>query len=187
MVEQTSDNDAADFPDLYADLHNIAGMFYTSGKVKCKGITKPWTADNFTRFARIHEETAGEIVSCLEQRTDVPLVDIIFVQDTHLKTLEDMEEMAELWNHAWGVKNPSNLLSYWTITATKSGGAGILIQPRIAARIRPWRQTCWTDRRVVVQFDDWRLVNVYAPIDNIKSVNFMTIFTHGWMKTSQHY
>ncbi|EGZ04650.1 hypothetical protein PHYSODRAFT_535950 [Phytophthora sojae] len=100
-----------------------------------------------------------------KQRTSLRPADVIYVQDTHLKTSEEIDEVAEMWNRVWGIKEPKQPLSYWSKMEGSSGCIGILLQPNIAAQVSPWRPSEWTGRRIGLRFREWTLVNIYAPTD----------------------
>ncbi|GMF46019.1 unnamed protein product [Phytophthora fragariaefolia] len=156
-------------------------MFYTPSHLKRDGLKRKPELQVITQhlqgFIRKRREAW---LRGWKQRTETAPADIIFVQDTHLKTKKDTVEMSEMWNRVCGAKQPAHPLSYWTTTASNSGGVGILLLPHVAARIRPWKQNDWTDRRIAVEFDNWCLTNIYAPANRCKRQEFFSDLSD-WM------
>ncbi|KAK1929575.1 LINE-1 retrotransposable element ORF2 protein [Phytophthora citrophthora] len=98
-----------------------------------------------------------------KQRADTAPADVIFVQDTHIRTEKEIEEVMAMWNLVLGIKTPTHPTSYWTVMDESSGGVGILMQPQHAEKVKLWKQEEWTGRRLALQFNDWTLINIYAP------------------------
>ena len=50
----------------------------------------------------------------------------------------------------------------------------ILLNPTVAESAAPWNLSCWSNRVVVVEIGDFRLVNVYAPNTPVDREHFFT-------------
>ncbi|POM64702.1 Hypothetical protein PHPALM_19740 [Phytophthora palmivora] len=68
-------------------------------------------------------------------------------------------------------KSRRHWMNGWRRTTTKSAGLGILISPEFSARVKPWQQSSWISRVMVVKLDDWLIVNLYAPAQIKTKIN----------------
>ena len=63
---------------------------------------------------------------------------IIFLQETHIVTTTERDEVATQWARLWGQPHKSQNLSYWSVHPYKQGGVAILIVPELVDQIKPY-------------------------------------------------
>jgi exonuclease III len=97
-----------------------------------------------------------------------------FLQETHVGSDEEANELAEMWKNMWGQKHNSNSskMSYWSIDDTRAGGVAILLHPDAAAATTPWQQERWTKRVIAVTMRNVHMTNVYAPNEHLERESF---------------
>ncbi|OWY95006.1 hypothetical protein PHMEG_00035110, partial [Phytophthora megakarya] len=166
-------NDAESRQDLYTELQQTADLFIGSkiGNKKQQRQREELQVLTQNLQGFVSERRAGWLRGWKQHTGERP-ADVIYVQDTHLKTEKDIEEVTAMWNRVWGVKDPTHPLSYWTKMGGGSGGVGILLQPSIAAHASPWRKMEWTSERIAVSFRGWTMINIYAPVEKTVQKEF---------------
>ena len=87
------------------------------------------------------------------------------IQETHVKTSEEAQELCLTWARMWGKHRDGGHppLSYWSVGSSRLGGVAILLTPSSSVKASPWRHDLWNTRTIAVSLDDVVLVNVYAP------------------------
>ncbi|ETI48834.1 hypothetical protein F443_07200 [Phytophthora nicotianae P1569] len=87
------------------------------------------------------------------------------IQETHVSTFTEAEELKADWRRLWGRSHQSDSkpLSYWSIDDSKRGGVAILLHPSVVDQVSPWLQERWTRRVIAIKMRERTLVNVYAP------------------------
>jgi len=99
-------------------------------------------------------------------KPDVP--DIILIQETHITTQQDKDDLEREWCRLWGVQGTKTAFTHWSMGAEPTGGVGILVNPTTTTKIDPIDVDRWTTRLQFVQVGDLTIGNVYAPTDRGK-------------------
>ncbi|CAI5712111.1 unnamed protein product [Peronospora farinosa] len=89
------------------------------------------------------------------------------LQETHIDSESAAQEAADSWSTNWGAQYSDchTESSYWSVSADKTGGVAILLDPRKQQVCQRWHPELWSKRVIAVIVDSILLVNVYAPND----------------------
>lgn len=162
MAKQDQQTNQTD--DYYSELFNLAALFEEpparQGSRGPKTGTTMIISQNLRGFA---QDSRRHWMRGWRRRRGRRPPDIVLVQETNLSSQDDETEMQNEWTRAWQLKTTEHPMSYWASITTGIAGVGILVSPEISERVNPWQQSSWTSRVMAVEFDDWVIVNVYAP------------------------
>ena len=101
---------------------------------------------------------------------------VIFLQETHCSSFEQ----GEAWSREWGSKNDS----LWSTCSSNSKGVAVLFNFECDFEIKnecidPEGRYIYFD--LIINDEEFRLVNIYAPNNSTQRINFFKICLNGLM------
>lgn len=87
---------------------------------------------------------------------------------THIVSNEEKDKLSLEWAALWGAKGSNKILSYWSVHPQKQRGVAILVCPDIADQITPFAPEKWSNRVMLVYWNDCLIINVYGPSSDVK-------------------
>ncbi|KAI9913642.1 hypothetical protein PsorP6_004855 [Peronosclerospora sorghi] len=120
------------------------------------------------RYDLNHKTYEGSRRNWLQAWRDIPVQQrpaCLLIQETHITTVEEAEDVKNMWESMWTTNNSGNRMAYWSISETKTGGVRIILFPNDLDEARPWHQKWWSKRVMGVQIRRRKIINIYAPVD----------------------
>lgn len=145
MVELGSAFNELPSGEYYADLLNIAALSYEprllrTSTTNMKIETLSIATRNLRGFAKASRR---RWINGWRKRRGHPVPNIILVQDTNLRSDQEICEICEIctqWQRVWQLDKTEQPLSYWSHTAAQSAGMGIPVSPALSNRAKSWNQ-----------------------------------------------
>lgn len=114
------------------------------------------------------------------------MIDIVMVQDTHVTTREEQEQLNAMWIRMWGLRNGAASATFWCGKSKARAGVAILINPKRLAEAKGYKSGAWPDRHVAIQIGAQVYTNVYAPPARTEREDFFRPLAQVYTGVEQH-
>ena len=91
-------------------------------------------------------------------------IEVIFLQETHVKTEQQAKRYTALWHKIWGFKTSlPEQYAYWSQASSSKAGVAILINPYTnLANIKMYQEELHSDRLMMIHTSGGIFINIYV-------------------------
>lgn len=90
-------------------------------------------------------------LEALRHQATAKRADVIFLQETRVKSEREASELAAHWNRLWGLRQNTKGTAFFSIDESGAGGVAILINPKKLTSVTPVAQGQWTNRFMAIE------------------------------------
>jgi ribonuclease HI len=121
-----------------------------------------WITQNVRGFPVKQRNRFNWMLSWKQHLLGAPVY-YIFIQETHVGSVQEASDLQRTWNLLWGIAVDDRHLSFWSTTDNRRGGVAILLHP-FKVQDCFHELTRFTSRHhISIQSNSIRLSNIYAP------------------------